>query len=542
MGNIFVQWYREKIKSTSKVAFFSAFIIGMLIHTYKFTNIMPVYDSLFNLYNSQNMVQSGRWFLSIACGLSSFFDLPWINGVLSVFFMALTAAVIAEIFEMENPFLIVISSGLLVSFPAIYATLSYGFTADGYMLSMLLAALSVQLTKIPKHEYDRKEYALKFMIGAVGLCVSCGIYQAYISFAYVLAICYFIEELLRNTYPTRKYVIWIVSQIVMYIAALAAYYVIWKVCLYFQGYTATSYQGMDQIGLLGDRNLLKTIYELLYAFAMFFLEANPVQFGLTKWSVLSVLVLLAFGVGLVVSCIRSGCFKNIRNSILIALCVLSIPFGCCVLMFTSEKVTYHALMMQSICNLFIFTGVLWEKWFKPKYSTLVGLLLCAVVLNNAVMANIYYKHLDECFKRTHIAVAEVNTRIHMLDDGNIKSVCFVGDLYRYTEEDKHDSKKLRETGPWKSIPYALLTEQFIATYSDFELAYYRDNNLEYPVVTYASEELPFPKDYEFRFPMLSEEEKAILIETEEFQSMPQWPAKDSVKVIGETVVIKLSNP
>lgn len=542
MGDCFVKWYREKVKSTWKLAFFSAFIMGLLIHIFKFNNITPVQDSLYNLYNSQNMVQSGRWFLTVACGFSSLFDLPWINGLFSVFFISLTAAVIAEVFEMKNPCLIVISSGMLVSFPAIYATFGFGFTADGYMIAMLLAALSVQLTKIPEGEYVKKNLILRTALGAACICLSCGIYQAYISFAYLLAIFYIIGELLRNAHSTKKYVTWILGQIVMYVVALAAYYVIWKACMYIQGYAATTYQGLDSIGQFGGRSLSRTIYELLYSFVMFFLEYSPVRYGFTKWSVLSILVLVAFVVGLILACFRSGCIKNKFNTIIIALCVLSIPFGCCVLMFTSEEVFYHTLMMQSICTLYIFTGVLWENWFKPKFSTVVGLLLFVVVLNNAVMANIYYKHLDDCFKRTQALAVEVNTRVHMLDDGNIKYICFAGKLDDYTNEERMSAGILRETGPWKWVAYTLLSERFIAAYTDFDLAYYRDNGLEYPVVNYTSGELPFPKDYELRFPLLSEEQRALLMDSQEFKDMPQWPAKDSVKVIGETVVIKLSNP
>ena len=537
-----MDWYREKVKPTWKIAFLAAFIIGMLIHTYKFTNVTPVADSLYNLHNSQNMVQSGRWLLSIACGLSSFYDLPWINGLFSVFFMAVTAAVIAEVFEMKNPVLIVISSGLLVSFPAIYATLGYGFTADGYMIAMLLAGLSVQLTKIPKDVCDKKQYAIRCAIGAVCLCCSCGIYQAYISFAYILAICYFIYELLRNEHTAEKYVTWIVGQVVMYIAALAAYYVIWKACLFFQGCTATSYQGLNQIGQADDRSLFDMIYWALYAFVLFFLEGHPLYYGVSNWTVLSMLVICAFVVGLVLAFVRSGCAKHKRNGVLIAICVCSIPFGCCVLIFTSGMVFYHALMMQSACVLFIFTGVLCEQWLKPKFSTAVGLLLCVVVLNNALMANIYYRYLDECFKRTQVTVAELNTRIHLLDDGSIRYVCYVGNLYMHDYVNDEDSKPQQATGPWKLMPHSLLSEEFIAAYSDFDLSYYRSNNLEYPVVTYPTDDFPFPGDYEFRFPLLSEEEKNILITTEEFRQMPLWPANGSVKVIGETIVVKFSEP
>ena len=144
MGSEILTFYRKNVKKSWKTAFVSAFMIGLLVHIYKFTNLLPNADALYNFYSNQNMTASGRWFLSVACGISSYFDLPWVNGVLSLVFMGLTAAMVAEVFRMENPVVIALSSGLLVSFPAITATMSYEFTADGYMLAMALAAFTLK--------------------------------------------------------------------------------------------------------------------------------------------------------------------------------------------------------------------------------------------------------------------------------------------------------------------------------------------------------------------------------------------------------------
>ena len=148
MGDNLVVFYREKVKPSWKTAFWSAFVLGLLVHIYKFTNMLPNWDGMHNFYNSQNMVATGRWFLPVACSFSSWYDLPWLNGLLSLVYIGITAAMVAEVFHMENPCLVILSSGLLVSFPAITATMAYEYTADGYMLAMVLASLSVCLTRI----------------------------------------------------------------------------------------------------------------------------------------------------------------------------------------------------------------------------------------------------------------------------------------------------------------------------------------------------------------------------------------------------------
>ena len=86
MGNWIDGLWRSRIKKNWKIAFFSSCIMGLLVHMYKFTNSFPYFDTLYNYYSSQNLVGSGRWLLSAACALTSYFDLPWLNGLAAVFF------------------------------------------------------------------------------------------------------------------------------------------------------------------------------------------------------------------------------------------------------------------------------------------------------------------------------------------------------------------------------------------------------------------------------------------------------------------------
>lgn len=536
MGTELLHFYQNKLKKSWKLAFFSAFLIGFLVHIFKFTNVLLNWDALHNFYNSQNMVQTGRWFLAVACSLSSYFDLPWFNGLLCLIYMGVTAAIVAEVFQMENPCLIVLTSGLLVSFPAITATMSYEYTADGYMLAMMFAALSVALSRIT---YVSKGHLVQLVLSAVCICLACGIYQAYLSFAFVLALCYFMTELLDNKRQTSQYWKWIFAQVIIYGSALAAYYVAWKLCLKIQGFEASSYQGLDQVGSLGITELIGVLLKIVKNFLLFFLEWNILEHGVTVYSVLNTLFLLFFIVGVLGALIKSGCLKRKLHLVLFLLCIAALPVGCYICHLTSPKVFYHALMLQSICLLYIFTAVLFERWFCARFSNLAMILLSVIVFHNSMTANIYYTMMDQSMKKTQATVTEIATRIHMVDDGSIRYVVFYGSTDAWGQEDHFISGHLRELGAWKSIHKTLVSPLFLMQYTDFDLSYYRSRNIEYPVVELESE-LPAPSDWEFRFPTLGLEAQAALQATDEVKQMPIWPARDSVKVIGDTVVIKLS--
>ena len=57
----FLQYSRNKIKNTWKIAFVSAFVIGLLIHLPVMLSDIPNHDGLSSMYFDQNMITSGRW-------------------------------------------------------------------------------------------------------------------------------------------------------------------------------------------------------------------------------------------------------------------------------------------------------------------------------------------------------------------------------------------------------------------------------------------------------------------------------------------------
>ena len=172
----FYEKLRGKIKREWELAFLAAAVTALLVHMPALLMDVPNHDGLDSMYFDQNMITSGRWFLMVACGFSSFYTIPWVIGLLGILFLSLAAAALTEALELKKPWVIVVCSGLLASFPALASTFAYVFTLDGYMLALLLAVLAVVLTK---------KYQKGFLAGGVCLAFSLGIYQAYLPFAMI---------------------------------------------------------------------------------------------------------------------------------------------------------------------------------------------------------------------------------------------------------------------------------------------------------------------------------------------------------------------
>ena len=101
----------HRIAPQWKVCFFSALVAGLLAHFYKLTNWLPNWDSLVFRYDSQNMLGLGRWFLPVVCSFSSFYDLPFLSGLLAILFHGMGAVYICRMFHVRKK----ITAGLITS-------------------------------------------------------------------------------------------------------------------------------------------------------------------------------------------------------------------------------------------------------------------------------------------------------------------------------------------------------------------------------------------------------------------------------------------
>ena len=210
---------KTKIKTTWRIAFVSALVLGLLIHLPVMLSDIPNHDGLGSMYFDQNMITSGRWFLTVACGFSSYFTIPWVIGLIGLIWLALAAVALTELLELADPLVIMAVSGLLISFPALASTFAYVFTMDGYMLALFLAVLAVLFTA---------KYPRGYLAGAVCLAFSMGIYQAYLPFTILLCVykilLFFMEE--KGWKEKAKYVC---RYLGMGIAGGVLYYVILQI-------------------------------------------------------------------------------------------------------------------------------------------------------------------------------------------------------------------------------------------------------------------------------------------------------------------------
>lgn len=510
MGHGLIERYKN-IKPAYKIAFFSAIVIGLLVHFYKFTNTLLNHDSIYNFYSDQNVLGSGRWFLSIACGISSYYDLPWVNGILSILYIALTVVIIVELFRIENPIVIILTSGLLVTFPGTTETLFFNFTADGFFLAMLLAASGVSLSRIRSNAPPPWTLPLSCLC----ICLSCGIYQAYVSFALVLSLCHLVYELFENRHTDKDILRWIRQQILVYSIAMIAYYVIWKLCMQIQGVNPTDYQGISNVANLKLSSPIQGIIRAVRAFILYFVQWNVLEHGFTLYSVLNIVFMIVMAGGVFAAIIKSCLYRRKLHLLLFCLASIAlIPFAC-IWCLISDTVTYRPMMLLSLAILYIFTGILFDRWVRPRWSNLVGLFLTVIIFHNALLANISYLYMHQCSERTYAESIQLMERINWYNSTyDIDHITVTGNRLL----DVQLSFLNEDTGHQTQTASSHILTAGLETSLLFD-------NVHTMLYLQNVHGLKIPFDSE--------------IDPEIANDMGIWPAADSIRVVDSTLVIKI---
>ena len=507
MGETFARFYREKLRDTWKAAFISALAVGLAAHLYKFTNTLPNHDALYFVYDPMDYALNGRWLLSLACSLSTYYDLPWINGLLSLCWIGLTAAVIVDLFEVKDRVAIFLISGLLASFPCVTNSFFFEFTADGYMLAMLLAALTARLSAVGERRVGR------LLLAILCLCCCCGVYQAYVSFALLLAVCHFMLELLLDRRSWKELGGWILRQLAVYGGGLLLYWGVWKLCLYLKHTAPVDYQGIGSLGLMDAGALLQAGENTLRTLLRFFLGGDVRLYGWSLYAALNLLFLLALALGLIAAAVRSGLLRRPGRVLLLLFCLPLLPLFACVWYFVSPGVSYHMLMLQSLCVLYLFSVALYDRFLRGKAANAAALLFLVLIVKFTLQANVCYFEMDKCAQRSQAEATEMLTRIHELDSGQIRRIAFL---------DGGDHSLVMD--------HALGLREIMVHAHQLRATLLFDQ-------TYAS--MYLQKMLGASYTPLNADELRQLQESGRTDGMGVWPERDSLRVVGDTAVIRL---
>lgn len=498
----FIKKISEKIERKWILAFLTAFIFGLLVHFYRLANFLITWDSVYNFHASQNKPELGRIFLSVACGISSFYDIQWISGLLSIIYLSLITVLMVIFFALEKKLTIVLTAMMVMSFPVVASTFAYMYTADGYFLGMLLFTLAVVITA-----KDKKGW----IAAAILVALAYGTYQAYIAYAIMLILVWSILQLTRCCLRRGELLGYWLRFAGMGAIGTLLYLIAFKLLVFLQHTEVSTYNGVSGMGIPNSiEKWIQAIKNCVIDFGYFFFgplhKLSLYQIvNVVWWILLAVLIL-----HILIRQVREG---RAKEALGIFFCVAAMPFACSVIYFVSPDVRYYMLMDGG----FLFVYLLPILWYDrvrcdKRLAWWIVLTTKLTIIVFVLISNVAYLYMHTSNEKTMYLVNRMVDRIEQLPGyTQAKKLCVIGHFADYDTIEY-------------AVPPAMagIRDSYLISEQAHFVAVMRDH---------------FGLDLD----NASEEERAKIMNLAEFKEMGKWPADNSVIMDGDTIIMKIDD-
>lgn len=518
---------KSKLTINQKIAFFSAIIAGFLAHGYGMANNYIYHDATI-LDGLGITFGIGRW----ALGLFGFlndqvlgnFNLPFINVVISLFFIALSATIVTKILNVNSKFVAAFIGSLMSVYPVVTSSFAYNFTATYYFFALFLVCMVAMIMTKAVHDttglsYIDKKIASKnkkiiikaLVVSVLLIAVSAGLYQAYLSVLATL----FVALLMVDLYKKKEPAIVVFARGVIYVLALmiglVCYLVINKVAVIIAKPPMIDYQGADDFGKL---SIAKIPGRLIQAYIHFFyIKWNGINVSKGMWA----LVILAIAL-LAIIVIKNLFISKIDLSskvlFVILAGVLPIAVNLVYLMSTSESYSVHTLMRYATAFVFIILAVLSED--DRNIITNIGeIVLASVVICYIFADNVAYLKMNLVQEEMNSYFTTLQTRITSCEGFKDDMPIVYDGEFRISDK---NLTKLSDTYP---------EIQFLGYEYNAGDLINKESWKRYMRIHTGFE----PTEGELT---------GDILDSDEYKSMNVYPNSDSVKMINGRVVVKLA--
>lgn len=499
---------KQNIPIPWRACFVTAMVVGLIAHLYKLTNWLPNWDSLVFRYDPQNMIGLGRWFLPVVCAPSSYYDLPWLAGVLALLLHSLGAVCICSIFRVRKNVTAALIGALVISFPTVTSVLMYNYVADGYAIAFLLSCLAAKFLVAEKPRY----------VAAV-LCIalSVGIYQAYITVTIMLLLCYLILETLYGETTVVRLIQKSLKALAAGFLGMVLYYLVLTVILKITDTALLDYQGASNAFSLESINLLGALYTIKHSFVDYFFDFSS---GVHVFGILNCLILVLTAVLYLVAIVRRR--TTPLKLLLIAAYAVLLPIGASILAFINSGVDYHNLMKMGFVVFYLFLILAYErveckkpKLLAAKSWAILGITF-VLVFNHAIIANISYHKLNMAYEKSYGVLIRIADRIEQTEGADACDRILVLGALENSEAYSAD-----------------LPPDMTGTTDGFILR--ADDEIVGQSVLCSALNDYCGTSYTF----VAGEEKQATLEKLQIEEVGVWPAFDSILIVDDTIVIRL---
>jgi len=498
------------------------FIFGIVAHGFCFFNANFSHDSLDQLdYNFDRQliaVSVGRFARPLYCLFRGNIASPLLIGTLSLLFFSIGIYYLFEILSIKEKVYQIIGCGILItcgSLTSLFAT--YMHDADSYALAFLLVTLGMTCSVKNKNILAVALYTL-----------SIGIYQAYIQVAVVGFLILSFSRIVGSD-DWKIEARGLFKHLILIAISMVMYFVIHKLVVLaisglFRASEAGAYNSVSKVGKISLGSIVSNVINALKVEVIWFVFPKS-----ERW-LLAFLINLFILVVSFISIIKICKKRQLKRSsvMFIVFLFLALPFGMNIIGIVSG--VNHDLTIFSFYFCYIFCMSIFSvrkkvegEEFQPKEHRLyiaIAVALSIFIFNSIILSNKAYVRKDLETKATLSVMTRIMDRIEQTEGyvpGETK-IAFVGDMDTSPLTKARDSFQIRLTG----FDYNYnVTNNFQTMGSKLDTyGRYLNTYLGYNAIV----------DYYTRWDL-----------DPDVKQMPCFPDKDSCRIFGDTMIVKLSN-
>lgn len=512
-----------QFKNKYKWTFLLCMMVGLLSHGSIFFYKYTWHDDSASLFHVPEW-GIGRWLMSflgkvIAKCTSGFnYSLPFLYGVVSIVLISVFCCMCVYLLEISNKYLCVGLCLIFAACPVVTATFAYMFNAPYYFLALLFAVIGSILATSHKK--------ISWLLSSICFCNVAALYPAYICVFLSLMLLWLLAEVYRKEMDWRSFFLFGFRFAGLSVCGLLIYALGNIFFLWYTNSELTNYQG---IGNLADVGISTYISGIRNAYVFFVMPARRIPYANYRTSFLYSMgieklysFILFVAVVLTVVMLWKSYKKNIRKAVQVAILVALLPAVCnfIFIMCPSQETMIHTLMVYGEMFLFVFVAWCLEFVIGNTDVKCLKLFKHIGIISLMVLGMMFLYFDNIIYLKMQLQYEQYKSEMTMLTSCIRLQAGYRDDMaVAFLFTDEHDA-----TVP--VYPEFSETDLIIPYTADFM---YPAHN-EYTLLSFLKNVCGFA-------PPVAD--KAQFIGLEEVSQMPAYPDSGSIRIIMDTVVVKL---
>lgn len=491
-----------------------SYLISILLYLPNITTVLPNPDAIWNsiVYKDEYGWETicGRPMLGILASMTGFTISPTIFSLVGLCFCVISGLIIAELFNITKLLSKVLCSLLIVLSISVQGTILGYYYFPYYMFAMLLSVIALS---IAIHVNDITSKIMKIsmiLVASATLCISLAIYQAYIGLVIPLGIFIIIREVLYKA-PKKVINLNIYMGLILFLGIIS-YNIISLIALNGSEGRFSSFTFDNFIS-----NIAKCyLYCYSYYLGNGFLN-NNYQIFLSRRDINLIFFIVLFVTSLFV--IKRNKFSF--SKIIVSFCYLSIiPISLFITSLASNHSlifgTSGAILLTGFTLIYIvLIAIIEHTHFKIfHFASNISLIMVIIMLTCLLVdSQTFMKYrLNKMDEVARLIVAETSKYIY---DGEAEYIMIVGNMENGNFPDQYSS--LQDSIKWTMASYGTVWSDPTGSNSCWNM-YIKD---------FLGTSLPICYNKE--------------LDNIDYSDMPCFPANGSIKIINNTVLVKLSD-